>query len=225
MQESTQPLFGLPQGAAFRSNLILSGVFGGYFWIVYWTGDFVAANSERAHVALSIDLTIPLVPWTAVIYLTITPLLCLAPFIFRTPERLLPLFATMMAEVTVAGVVFCLFPVELSFPEQQMTATEGFLLLLARLAALQYNCVPSLHVTLALTAAWSYLTMGTRLWRGFLCCWVAAIVASTLLAHQHHLLDLVAGVMLTVVAIATVPPLVWRWQRNRMRPRTHATIR
>lgn len=222
MNDTREPLFGVPHGNALRGNLILSCIFGGYFWAVYWTGNFVAAHSTRAHVALPLDLAIPFVPWTLVVYLTITPLLCLAPFIFRTPERLLPLFATMMAEVTVAGLVFCLYPVELSFPPQQVTPAESFLVKLADMAALQYNCVPSLHVTLAMTAAWAYLKVGGLGWRVFVSTWAACIIASTLLGHQHHVIDLAAGGLLTVMAIAIVPPLVHKWQSGawRVRPLT-----
>ena len=219
MSSQHEPLLGLPQGDALRGNLVLSCVFGLYVWAVYWTGNFIAAHSVRAHVALPFETAIPFVPWTLVFYLTITPLLCLAPFIFRTPERLLPLFATMMAEVTIAGVVFCLYPVELSFSPQDATPAEAFLLKLADMAALQYNCVPSLHVALAVTAAWAYLKVGGSGWRFFVSAWAAGIVASTLLAHQHHIIDLAAGAVLTVLAIAIVPPLVRRWQDGRWRVR------
>jgi membrane-associated phospholipid phosphatase len=219
MHASAEPLFGLPKGDALRGNLVLSFAFAAYFWIVYGGSNFLAANSARSHVALPLDLMIPFVPWTVIIYLTITPLLCLAPFILRTPQRLLPLFVTLMVEVTIAGVVFCLFPVELSFPDQPVTAAEGFLLWLAECAALQYNCVPSLHVALAITAGWAYLQVGGPLWRGFICCWIVAIILSTLLGHQHHLVDLAAGFLLAAIAVVTVPPLVRRWQWRELRPR------
>jgi len=50
----------------------------------------------------------------------------------------------------------------------------------------------------------------------------AGIVVSTLLGHQHHLIDLGAGSLLTVMAIAVVPPLVHKWQSGarRVRPLT-----
>jgi hypothetical protein len=115
--ENDSRVLALPKGDALRGNLMLSLAFAAYFWIVYGTGDFVAAHAaERFHVALPFEQSIPFVPWAAVIYLTVTPLFCLAPFIFRTPERLLPLFVTMCVEVTIAGVIFCLFPVELRSP-------------------------------------------------------------------------------------------------------------
>ena len=73
--------------AALRGNLLLAGVFAAYFWLVYWAGNFVALHATRRfQVALPFKALIPFVPWTAAIYLTIMPLLWLAPFILRTPR-------------------------------------------------------------------------------------------------------------------------------------------
>jgi len=205
-----------PRGAALRGNLILCSIFAAYFWVVYWTGNFVAVHaSRRFQVALPFEALIPFVPWTAAIYLTIMPLLWLAPFILRTPERLLPLFVTLCAEVTIAGVVFCIFPVELSFPTREVAGFEGLLIEITRAITLQYNCVPSLHVAITLTVAWAYQWAGAARWRIFIWCWAAAIVVSTLLAHQHHLADVATGVLLSVLAVRSVPPRVEAWLRDR----------
>jgi membrane-associated phospholipid phosphatase len=214
--ENDSRLLALPKGDALRGNLMLSLAFAAYFWIVYGTGDFVAAHAaERFHVAIPFEQSIPFVPWAAVIYLTVTPLFCLAPFIFRTPDRLLPLFVTMCVQVTRASEIFCLFPVELSFPPHEVAGAAGFFYRLAGEVALTYNCVPSLHVALALTCAFAYASVGGRPWRIFVWCWVAAIVASTLLAHQHHLADLAAGALLSLLAVRYVPPRVRQWLQAR----------
>jgi membrane-associated phospholipid phosphatase len=209
-------LFGLPEPGALWINLLLSIAFAAYFWIVYWLGDFVAARAtERFHVALSFELLIPFVPWAAVVYLTVTPLLCLAPFIFRTPERLLPLFVTLCAEVTIAGAIFCILPVELSFAPQEVTSSADVFLRLAHAIALTYNCVPSLHVALAVSAAWAYAPAGGWRWRILVWSWAAAIVVSTLLTHQHHLADLAGGVLLSAVCMRYLFPRVRKWLEAR----------
>jgi membrane-associated phospholipid phosphatase len=206
------PLFGWPERNALRINLLLASAFAVYFEIVYWAGNVVATNATaRFHVALPYEMLIPFVPWTAAIYLTVTPFLCLAPFIFWTPQCLLPLFATLCAEVTIAGMVFCVFPVELSFPPQEATGFAGILVDAARAVALPYNCVPSLHVALALTAAWAYASAGGPRWRFFVWSWAGAIAASTLLTHQHHLVDLAAGALLSGLAVRYVAPRVREW--------------
>jgi membrane-associated phospholipid phosphatase len=93
---------------------------------------------------------------------------------------------------------------------------------LAQNVVLTYNCVPSLHVALALTCAFAYASVGGRRWRIFVWCWVAAIVASTLLAHQHHLADLAAGALLSVLAVRYVPPRVRQWLQVRSRQKAES---
>ena len=209
-------LIGLPRGRALRVNLALACVFGAYFWIVYGAGDFVAAHAAtRHHVALPFETHIPLVPWAAAIYLTVTPFLCVALLVFRTPERLLPLFATLCAEVTIAGIVFVAFPVELSFPPHEVAGLGGTLHRLAHQITLTYNCVPSLHVVLALTAAWAFATVGGWRWRVLVWSWAGAIAVSTLLIHAHHIADLAAGAVLTAFCVRYVPPRVQRWLETR----------
>jgi hypothetical protein len=213
-----EPLFGLPPPRALAINAALAAVFAAYFWIVYGACDLLAAHAAwRYHVALPFESMIPFVPWAAAIYLTITPFLCLALLVLRTPERLLPLFATLCAEVTVAGGIFCVFPVELSFPPREVAGTAGIVYGLARTVALTYNCVPSLHVALALTAAWAFAQVGGRRWRLLVWSWAGAIAVSTLLTHQHHLVDLAAAGLLTAVCTRYVPPRVRHWLEARAR--------
>jgi membrane-associated phospholipid phosphatase len=212
----TEPLLGLPQPRALAINTALAAVFAAYFWIVYGACDILAAHvAWRYHVALPFESMIPFVLWAAGIYLTITPFLLMALFVLRTPERMLPLFATLCAEVTIAGVIFCIFPVELSFPPHEVAGAAGVVYGLARTVALAYNCVPSLHVALALTAAWAFAQVGGRRWRLLVWSWAAAIAASTLLIHQHHLVDLAAAGLLTAVCTRYVPPRVRHWLQAR----------
>ena len=213
-----EPLFGLPQSRALAMSVALAAVFAAYFWIIYGACNILAAHAAwRYHVALPFESMIPFVPWAAAVYLTITPFLCLALLVLRTPERMLPLFATLCAEVTVAGVIFCLFPVELSFPPHDVAGAAGIVYGLARTVALTYNCVPSLHVALALTAAWAFAQAGGPRWRLLVWSWAAAIAVSTLLIHQHHLVDLAAGAALTAVCVRYVPPRIRHWQEARSR--------
>jgi membrane-associated phospholipid phosphatase len=215
MTHDDERVLGLPQGDALRGNMLLSAAFAAYFWIVYFAGDFVATHAtQRHHVALPFEADIPFVPWAAVIYLTVTPFFCLAPFVLRTPQQLLPLFVTMCVEVTVAGIVFCLLPVELSFPPHEVAGAAGVFHRLAVTVALTYNCVPSLHVALVLTCARAYASVGGRWWRIFVWSWALAIVASTLLTHQHHLADLASGIILAALAVRLVPPRVRQWQET-----------
>jgi len=108
--------------------------------------------------------------------------------------------------------VFCLLPAELSFPAHEVGGAAGLFYRLAVAVALTYNCVPSLHVALTLTCASAYSTVGGRRWRILVWSWALAILASTLLTHQHHLADLASGIVLAALAVRYVPARVRRWQ-------------
>jgi hypothetical protein len=71
-------------------------------------------------------------------------------------------------------------------------ADAGWLYRFADTVNLEYNMVPSLHVAFAVSCALSYSRIS---WPWLWWSWAAAIALSTLLCHQHHLLDLVAGVV------------------------------
>jgi membrane-associated phospholipid phosphatase len=211
-------ILALPERDALPKNLLLSAAFSAFFWSVYWTGDFVAGRApQRFDVALPLDLSIPFLPWASLLYLTITPLLCLAPFIFRTPARLLPLVITMSLEVAFSGVVFCLFPVALSFPTHEVAGMAGVFYRLADDINLTYNCVPSLHVAFAVSAAWAYRRRDKPAWTWFVILWSGAIVLSTMLSHQHHIVDVATGALLAAAAMAWIYPRARGWSAARHR--------
>jgi len=67
---------------------------------------------------------------------------------------------------------------------------------------LPFNLVPSLHVVYSTSICLAIASRASHRVQAFLWCWLALLVASTLLVHQHHLLDVVAGLLLAVLARA-----------------------
>jgi hypothetical protein len=61
---------------------------------------------------------------------------------------------------------------------------------------LRYNMVPSLHVALSSVCLAAYATRGGGVVKLLLGVWGAAIVLSTLVTHQHHMIDVVTGLIL-----------------------------
>jgi hypothetical protein len=62
--------------------------------------------------------------------------------------------------------------------------------------ALDHNAVSSLHVALSCACAAAYAGRCGRIGKALLGTWAAAIALSTLLTHQHHLLDVVTAIAL-----------------------------
>jgi hypothetical protein len=91
-----------------RANVfILSGVFALTFVLLYGGASVLSAYVPwRVPMMLPLDGQLPLVPGAAIVYLTIGPMLLLAPFMLRDLEAILPLFAALMLETAVAARVF-----------------------------------------------------------------------------------------------------------------------
>ncbi|HET8774664.1 MAG TPA: phosphatase PAP2 family protein [Thermoanaerobaculia bacterium] len=132
---------------------------------------------------------VPFVPWTAIVYLTITPVLLLAPFLLR--ERT-PMFAfALSVQTIIAACCFLLFPQTVAWVRPEVS---NWAFRLADTMNLSYNEFPSLHVAFAVSAAMAYRRAGWWLW-------AAAVALSTWLMWEHHLADILGGITLAVLVM------------------------
>ncbi len=181
-----------------RANLaILAAVFGATFALLYGAGSaWSAAVPWRLPVAVPMDAWWPFWPAAAAIYLTITPLLLLAPFVLRDLQSFLPFFAALMLETAIAAVCFLVLPVDGPPVVCCEGALAGALFHAADALNLERNYFPSLHVAFAFTAAWAFAPRAPRNGAVLLQLWAVAVAVSTLVTKQHYLLDMLAGWML-----------------------------
>lgn len=132
---------------------------------------------------------VPFVPWAAVVYVTITPVLLLAPFLLR--ERT-PMFAfALSVQTIIAALFFLLFPQTVAWVRPE---AGNWAFRLADTMNLSYNNFPSLHVAFAVSAAWAYRRFGWWLW-------AAAVALSTWLMWEHHLVDILGGIALAILVM------------------------
>jgi membrane-associated phospholipid phosphatase len=192
----------LPAGSERWRLAALSTAFGVFFYSVYWLADYYTGTlTSRHRVDFAFEASIPFLPWMILFYLSITPLLILLPFRFRTAVDALPAFATLCSQVAIAGLVFVVFPAQLGFPETIVSGPAAIPFGAATAVNLTYNLLPSLHVTFALSAAAFLTDAGSTAWRTGIRLWSLLIVASTVLTHQHHLADVAAGAILSAVTL------------------------
>ena len=183
------------------ANLILlTSVFAVTFVVLYgFTSSVSALIPWRISVALPLDEQLPFWPATAAIYLTITPMLLLAPFVLRDLASLLPLFLALMLETSIGALCFMLLPID----PPAITCCEGALTQMlfdtADTLNLERNDLPSLHVAFVVTAALAFAPRAGGFGRFTLLVWASCVAASTVLTRQHRLLDVVAGVLLAFV--------------------------
>ena len=168
------------------------------FAVTYGTTNWLAAQRAVFYrLYFDWELAIPFVPWMIYPYLTVNGFLLLPLFLLdRAGIRR---FARAFALTTVlAAVCHLLFPAVPGWPRPLEVRDYPVFAVLYKLDR-PHNLVPSLHVaysTLAWLAVWrSSARAGVR---AATAVWLALLIASALLTHQHHLADIAAGLLLAI---------------------------
>ncbi|HEY7215689.1 MAG TPA: phosphatase PAP2 family protein [Thermoanaerobaculia bacterium] len=201
----SEPLLAWPGLASLRFSLPLAYLFSKIFFSIYG-GASLLARLRGAREAFHFDweMRLPFVPSVAIVYLSVPLLLLLAPFILRTWRSFTPFFLTLTAETLVGGLFFLLLPMAQGYPHREAYGIGGAVFHLADRLNLDYNEFPSLHVAFAVTAAIVYGRRCGWLGKTLFGLWAVTVTFSTLLMHEHHLIDLAGGAALGIAAVATV---------------------
>jgi phytoene/squalene synthetase len=200
-----EPLLALPRGLdAFGGALFAVG-FALLFLLLYGGASVLSAFVPwRVPVALPFEASLPFVPEMAAVYLSMNVLLGAAPFLLRRWREMWTLFAVLATQTAIGAFFFLLLPVETSFPERSADGLAGGVLRIADAVNLERNFLPSLHVAFAVTMVWAYAPKLGRFGRTVVALWAGAIIASTVLIHEHHLLDVLTGIALPLIIIPLV---------------------
>ena len=167
-------------------------VLGAWFSLVFYGADWLTAQRPR-HVVphFAWELQLPFVPSLALVYLSVNILLPTAFVLQPTRREVRMLALALCADILVAGVCFILYPAQLAFEPPLVAGT--IFRFVDRLNG-DYNLIPSLHIALAVTSVSACATRAKPLWW----LWAAAIAVSTLLTHQHHVIDVASGWLLGI---------------------------
>ena len=186
------------RAAFWRAALRLSA----WFALVFYGADALTSmHTLRLSVFADWELAIPYWPAAYPLYLSVLALPFVVGWLAREPAEVQRWERRMAVVIAVAGVAFVLLPAAPGYAPADAGAWQPWATF-TRWAAGRHNLLPSLHVALALVtvrAAWP--RAGPTL-RAVLATWLAALMASVLLTHQHHVADVVAGVVLGG----------WRWR-------------
>lgn len=195
------PFVALPRGrhAWMAIGFALSFVL---LWLLLYGGaDRLAALVPcRIQVAFAIESRIPFVPSAALAYLSMGLLLGLLPFALKTWQALFPVWLSLCVQTVLASACFVALPVQTMFPPREASGWIGAVFDLADTLNLANNFLPSLHVAYATTAVLALQAHAAPWVRTGLWVWASLIAASTMLMHEHQLLDVIAGGLLAIVA-------------------------
>ena len=164
-------------------------VYGGCNWIT-------SRRSDIGVYYFQWESAIPFVPFMILPYLSIDFFFVAAPFLFRT-DRELKVFAWRVAtSILIAGLFFLLFPLRFAFPRPRVDGWLGALFDWFLRMDAPYNLFPSLHAALLFLLIIVYARHLRGLARYAVMFWFLLIGLSPLLTHQHHVVDIIGGLVL-----------------------------
>jgi fatty acid desaturase/membrane-associated phospholipid phosphatase len=196
----------LPPANVLAAYLKWYALVGALFTLVYAAAACHSLGDVAHHrFAFSWEVSLPLVPEAAWIYLSIFALFVMPPF-FLDERRIRQLGLSLCVAVMVAGVAFFLFPAPVLWREHGPVVTGHALLDFIYRFDVRANSLPSLHVAFSAGIV-SFVSPEAGWLRPVFWGWLALIMVSVVLVHQHHILDAVAGLALALVVGSLVKRL------------------
>jgi len=168
-------------------DLLFVTIYGGINWITHQRTDLLGLY-------LRTELAVPLVPEAIWIYFSLF-ILFLLPIFVLPGERVREEARAAIVGLIIAAAIWLLLPARLGFERVLPLGYEDVYGLVFALDQ-PHNLVPSLHVVFSTLVVLACVETAPRPQRLVLWCWLGSISLSTLLTHQHHLLDLATGVLL-----------------------------
>ncbi len=168
------------------------------FFPVYGGAGYWAAHHAPRLYALYLpwERAIPLVPWMIWPYLSLYVLFVL-PLLVLTPEQLKVLSRQSTVCLLLAGAAFVLVPGRNGYAPEALAGFYGHMYQVLHVVDAPSNLVPSLHVVFSALILWACAEQAhCRRATPIFAIWLLVLCASTLLTHQHHLLDVVSGLLL-----------------------------
>ena len=189
-----------------RAMIIWGGTCVMFCLLVYLGSNHIASRLEHHYkVYFEFEKDIPLIPWMIYFYTSFHLLLILNFFIIKEPRVIKAFTLSLMFSSLVASFVFLLFPGELGFSRTDNISGYEFIYNVLHEIDHPHNLYPSLHITFSVLTAFAMIDQTKPKWfHLFLTLWILLICASVVLVHQHHLFDVLTGLILAYFAIQFV---------------------
>lgn len=185
-----------------------------FLWTGAWCVPFFAfvygytnwrAKSARQTFSFAFDweLDLPFIPWMILPYMSLNLLVC-APIFFTNPGEIRRLGRAVAFATVLGGAMFYLMPAPIKFIRPGDVPGWNFLFDVVWTLDGVNNTLPSMHIafaSLTVCLLWKFLTLA---WRGFFVAWFVLIMVSVVFTWQHHVMDIVAGLFVGVLAHVVV---------------------
>lgn len=180
-------------------------VFYALFFPVYF-GTSYLVSPERAPLALFFDweTRIPLVSWMIWPYLTLFTLFCV-PLVQMTSDEMHRLTLQSTIPLLTAGVCFVVIPCRIGFPPAEIDGWHRLVFDFLWAVDNPRNLVPSLHIAFSTLILLGARQVTIARLRPFYLAWLVVMACAVILVHQHHILDVVTGIAIAMIALAVFP--------------------
>jgi membrane-associated phospholipid phosphatase len=168
------------------------------FFTVYPALNSYSDGRELNRIYFTWELSIPLIDWMILPYLSMN-LFFLVPLFFIRTEKISELSMACIISTISAGLIFYLYPCQLGFIRE---VPQNFSILYQGLFAVDkpFNLFPSLHITYPILFVIFCRKNFGIISRVLVFLWLILVTMSIVLTHQHHVLDVVAGIILALVS-------------------------
>lgn len=175
------------------------------FVVVYgWCNKQAALAPVRYHLYTDWEISLPLIPWMIYPYISLNLLFLVCAFVLKENSSIKGFCVSLMVAAICAGVIFYLFPGQLGFARETVPGYEHYFDFMFSIDH-PHNLFPSLHITYSSLAIFAMREQtNSKSFHYFLYIWLAAITASVVLVHQHHLFDIVTGFILAMIVYKKV---------------------
>ncbi len=167
------------------------------FLIIYGSCNWI--TTQRTDVGTwfySWERSIPFVPTMILPYMSIDLFFVAAPFLCSNRRELTILARRIVLAIVIAGICFLLLPLRFAFDRPHAVGWLGAIFDWFRTMDHPHNLFPSLHIALQLILVDLYARHTRGLLRAVVVVWFGLIGISTVLTYQHHVVDVLGGVVL-----------------------------
>ena len=182
---------------------LITGIFS---TVVYFGSNEIASkNTHFYRLYFEFEKDIPMVPWMVYIYQSFALLILITYFSIKSPQKIKAYSVSFMSSCGIAAVFFILFPAELGFSRTENI--EGYEFMFHAIHAIDkpHNLAPSLHIAYSALGAYVLSSeIQSKFLKGMIWIWFLLICSSIVFVHQHHLVDIFSGMLLSYLVIDVI---------------------